>query len=192
MYQTPPRPDHFDGETAQNALCLYEAMLDGRNTCPALADRWETFGSYDMRDAALILAFPADELWHAIDNAGAGNQCDGIAWDFEFLPELVTVIDWAGLTIPDAARDHMRAWVERQQASNAEAARWSQWRFKACNAGGRIWGFLDLVDEDPDAAKRAYADGADPVEYIRELGASLDLTEPDPYTARELARRHPA
>lgn len=176
---------------AQNALCLYEAMLHQRDDCAALNERWGDVGSYEMRDAAILLAPLCDALWHKLDGEGAGNQCDGLAWDFEFLPKLLDFVDWKGCKLVPEAEGAMRTWLEAKQARNAAAAKWSMWQFSARSAAGRLWGYPDLVNDDPDALRAAYDAGDDAEGYILALGRELGLSEPDPLTQQTLNRQYP-
>lgn len=69
--------------------------------------------------------------------------------------------------------------------------KWREWERKARSAAGRIWGYAELIDDDPEGAARAFNEGVAPEEYIREIGTDLDLITPDPYTAADLARLYP-
>jgi len=54
---------------------------------------------------------------------------------------------------------------------------YEEWLEKAREAGVHYWAYAELVDDDRDAAKRAWEAGEDPDTYIKELGAELDLHE---------------
>ncbi len=55
------------------------------------------------------------------------------------------------------------------------------WLEQARRAGNYYWAYAELVDDDPDAAKRAWEAGEQPYEYIKHLGLDLDLGEYGPH-----------
>ena len=55
-----------------------------------------------------------------------------------------------------------------------------KWFAEARRAGEHWWSYRELVDDNPEGGKAAFAAGIDPFEYIKEEGQRLDLHEMGP------------
>jgi hypothetical protein len=66
-----------------------------------------------------------------------------------------------------------------------------KWKANAKRAAGRLWGYPELIDDDPEAARAAFDAGEDYARYVLELGEELDLIVPDPFTVETLKRLYP-
>lgn len=84
---------------ATTGMIVWEAMLDLRDELAAdgtpaaqLDDLWNNRGSFDMRDYALEIAKWVEKVYEVVNE---GDFNDGrVAFDFEFVPELVATLDW--------------------------------------------------------------------------------------------------
>jgi hypothetical protein len=78
---------------ATTGMIVWEAMIDQRDKSPGLDTLWGNRGSFDMRDYALDIAKWVELVYDVINE---GDFNDGrVAFDFEFVPELVATLDWS-------------------------------------------------------------------------------------------------
>lgn len=207
-----PQPETtWDNLTCETALCVWEAMLDIRDRFTdgngATADApsyvadmeaaWSGNGAFGMRCVARYLALELEEIWSGVPE----DTRDGITFDWEFVPMMLEFVDWSGIGsdqrghfLPDAAAQAL-AYCEAEQdrfgamsaKADADRAAFADWLAKARRACGRIWGYPDLVNDEPTRWRDAFDRGDNPEEFARSEGEDLELSEPDPITAQSLA-----
>lgn len=189
------------------ALCVWEAMLDARAQychgdagkpserpawAAAMGEAWQFNGSFGMRSVARHAALAIEDVWAALGD----GLTDGIAFDFEYCPVMLAQIDWQGIGTDQRGRLLLgaeaaaRAFCEAEQERFAAEAARDDWRRKARRAAGRLWGYPELIDDDPDGADRARQAGEDPAAYVQALGDELGLSVPDPMTLQSLADQY--
>ena len=93
----------YNQQEAEAMLCLWEAMLEERDNCPALQIEFDTHGTVFMRFEAMHLAQRYLKVWEQF----TPDERDGITYDWEFWPAVVNTHDWECGTISTV--DYLRA-----------------------------------------------------------------------------------
>lgn len=88
----------FTTVEVETACALWEAMLEARDTNPALDRHWRAQGTVAMRHVAIAHAPVINAAW----NSYRPDVQDGCApFDWEFLPRVVAILPWLELTAAD-------------------------------------------------------------------------------------------
>lgn len=77
---------------AEASLCLWEAMLESRESLPALDRTWLLQGTVQMRHHAIDLA---DEVLATWDLLTEDQQQELTPYDWEFVPAFLRCVDWS-------------------------------------------------------------------------------------------------
>lgn len=178
------------------ALCIWEELLarhnqaDGEPWAAPMNALWEAVGTGQMRNLVARVA-PAVEAFYTELFAKHGDALRLHAfpsYDWDFIPAVCAGLDWSGDMTTACYMPHAIALPDTMAAHIDFAI----WREAATRAAGRIWGYPGLVDDDPETTRRGFDSGDDPAAFIKSLGEELDLAEPDPMTAADLAKQYPA
>lgn len=190
-----PAADAYTALEVEAALCVWEEMLDrarqrdGQPWAAPMIALWDDVGVYQMRAVARALGRALEPVWHTVPEA----ERDGYSYDWGFIPDALATIDWQAVRkwcfAPDSDAFPLDAAAVLAAVRKVRA--FASWWDRASNAAGRLWGYSELLRDDPDGARRAFDKGDDPAAYIEAIGRELELSEPDPFTLADLARRFP-
>lgn len=76
---------------AEAAMCLWEAMLEGRDSLRVLDEVWQDVGTVQMRHFAIELSPYVCQVW---DTLSEDERESCIPYDWEFVPALLKHIEW--------------------------------------------------------------------------------------------------
>lgn len=200
--------DTFHFAQVEGALCAWEWLLDvrgkmSRTQAEPAADYeqtidgwWDGLGSGGMRMCAMQAGDICDRAFKHME--AMGYEFIG-AYDFEFVPDLCSMLDWDalcgdnqfnhGLYEPDidalvvamiAAEKSRQTDPNRRSFKRREPT--PEEYITACRAEAeRQWGYGDLVSDHPERITQAMEVGQSPTEITYELGVKYDLIPRDAY-----------
>lgn len=191
----------FNYAQVEGALCAYEWMLGVREDNIAINDLWDAIGSPGMRMVSIQAGDICDRAFKLMESMGY-EFTD--AYDFEFVPTICAMLDWAALcddnqwdrgrydpdihamvvTMIAADRagccDPMRrSFQKKDKAALTPEQFVAECRIEA----DRQWCYGDLVPDHPERVEEAMKAGEDPAEFIEWLGEKYDLTPRAPAPA---------
>lgn len=120
--------DTYSTLEMEAALCVWEdinerTLLDKTSTHAGMVAARENWGSCEMRHASMAIGRWCLSVY---DAAGGSDTFDGWAYDWEVIPAMLDLIDWAGFSpmspLPDVAasaeamRGTVKAWAARAAA----------------------------------------------------------------------------
>ena len=159
------------------ALCVWECLndwtlLDDKSSRPDWIELREDLGSCELRNQSVVLG-----RWclavHALCTADDRDFFDGIAFDWEVIPEILSharnadgpVIYAEGLPAPETIAPLVTTWRRK-----------NEWLRKARDEAARIWAYADIITDHEDAAESAFELGEDPKAFAKAIGEKYDLT----------------
>lgn len=178
------------------ALCAWEWMCEERDSA-RLRPYFEGFGSSAMRHCSMQAG---DIALRVHDHMQAQGYEFADAYDWEFVPSVLTRLDWTaliednqfnkGIYAPDVHSIFCSmVAAEKARCANPEhrafqLTREASYAAKCRAEAERQWGYGDLVTDHPERVTNAMEAGEDPATFILWLGEKYDLT---PVTSMQVA-----
>lgn len=171
----------FNYEQMEAALCVWEHVCEHR-TDDRFKPLFEGLGSPGMRDCAIPAADIVLAVYHLMESRDI-EYC--VAFDFEFVPDVCTRLDWPALV---AARQYRNAPYEPDIAAILDSMiaaspdsfhkrdRRAEWYAVAKHTAADQWCYPDLLTDHPEAFERAFNDDEDPRQFTIAIGEKYGLT----------------
>lgn len=174
----------------EGALCAWEWMCENRDS-ELLKDYFEGLGSSGMRWASMQAGAIACQVHDYMDAQGY-EFAD--AYDWEFVPTVLRLLDWRKLTDDNQYSGEpykpdihaiFCAMVAADKAGTTDPARRSfqrkdltpeEFTARCCAEAQLQWGYAGLVADHMERVNQAMEAGEDPAEFIKWLGEKYRLT----------------
>lgn len=168
--------DHFTALDVEASLCVWEWMNDRYNQresvepwAVALCALWEDVGSNAMRDIARRLGPAVNRFWGSLTE---NERTTLIPYDFGFIPMVCERLDWA---IEMKFATHTSGLLQIPDTAKVEI-RFRAWENVAAELAYEGFVYREVVEDDPDAARRAFDQGESPEDFVARVGQKFDLT----------------
>ncbi|RBO90477.1 hypothetical protein [Pseudochrobactrum asaccharolyticum] len=159
------------------ALCVWECINEWTLDPDEKIDKWvelrDGVGTLELRHQSIELAQWLLKV-HSLCIKDDPDIFDQMSFDWEVVPHILKfAVDADGYPV---IYEKDLPNVGNTAGSVKAGILKDNWYAIAYKAGGTCWGHEDLINEHADKTLAAFEQGADPVEFVKDLGHHYGLT----------------